>query len=121
MCNNNHQSKNKIQFTIHSRERGYERIGITNKNELRDMVANARFKGNNINSIDIYNYEKLGLTYGELVSIKRRFNQRSNSDRLYYYKGYVFIFFGKDSMSLKTIIKLNIDEDSKNICQPIFN
>ena len=114
--NHNHNSKKEIQLTFHSRDRAEERLGINSKNELRDRAASARFNGVNIKNVNINNYERFGITYSELVALKTKFRKQNNSEKMYYNKGYIYIFFGKNCMSLKTIIKLHTDDIQK----PIF-
>lgn len=96
----------RIKLTFHSRDRGMERLGITNERELRNMACSARNKGYNLDSLTISNYDKIGLTYEELISFKRHFKTKNNSERIMYHKGYVYVFAGKDACTLKTVVKL---------------
>ena len=75
------------------------------KTLITDAISN---KGYNIDALTIRNYEKLGISYEELVSVKRQFRTRTNSERIYLHKGFVWVFAGKDACVLKTVIKLRI-------------
>ena len=109
MYNRNIHNKigaDKIKLTFHSRDRALERLGISEEKELRILASNARNKGYNLNSVTISNYDKIGLTYEELVSFKRNFQTKNNSERIMYHKGYVYVFAGKNACTLKTVVKL---------------
>ena len=75
------------------------------KTLITDAISN---KGYNIDALTIRNYEQLGVSYEELVSVKRQFRTRTNSERIYLHKGFVWVFAGKDACVLKTVIKLRI-------------
>lgn len=109
MYNRNIQNKigaDKIKLTFHSRDRGLERLSINSERELRQLACNARNKGYNLNAVTIYNYDKVGMSIEELNAFKRRFRTKSNSERIYYHKGFVFVFAGKNACTLKTVIEL---------------
>jgi len=108
--NNKHNAigASRIRLTFHSKDRSLERLGIESDQQLRTMAASARNKGYNIDALTIRNYEHLGISYEELVSVKRQFRTRTNSERIYLHKGFVWVFAGKNACVLKTVIKLRI-------------
>lgn len=109
----------RIKFTYHSRDRFLERLNLKSLDDLRKVAANARNKGVNLNSVNITNYEHFGMTYPALVAFKRYFKSHNKSERIYYYKDYVFIFCGKDSCTLKTVVPLR-EMEMKNPEPPTF-
>ena len=92
--NNKHNAigASRIRLTFHSKDRSLERLGIESDQQLRTMAASARNKGYNIDALTIRNYEQLGISYEELVSVKRQFRTRTNSERIYLHKGFVWVF-----------------------------
>lgn len=109
MYNRNFHNKigsDKIKLTFHSRDRGLERLGIKNEKELRQLACNARNKGVNLDTLTIDNYKKNGLTREQMWAFKRYFHTKNNSERIYYHKGFVFVFAGKNACTLKTVVEL---------------
>ena len=102
-----------IKLTPHSKMRAEERLGITSSDEIRKLAISAKYKGISIKALNAETYEKFGFTYSEYRKLKSQFAYHSNNDRLYYYKNNLFVFGGKKSMVLKTIITLNLDKEEK--------
>lgn len=115
--NNTHNviGASRIRLTFHSKDRGLERLGIQSDQQLRVKAAIARNKGLNIDAINIQNYEKHGMSYEELVSIKRQFKTHTNSEKIYFHKGFVWVFAGKNACVLKTVVKLTLIDGIKEI------
>ena len=102
-----------VVLTPHSKMRAEERLGITSTDEIRKLAISAKYKGISIRALNTETYEKLGFTYSEYRKLKSQFAYHSNNDRLYYYKNNLFVFGGKKSLVLKTIINLNSNKDDK--------
>lgn len=100
----NNISYKDIKLTFHAQDRALERLGVTRKDELCKLAASAKKNGINLNSLDLYNHEELGITYDELVMLKRKYSPRNNSQKNYLYKNHIWVFFGNDGRTLKTII-----------------
>ena len=118
--NYNHTSYRKIKLTHHSLERACERLNLTTQDEVKQAAGRARFKGINVENLNINNYEKLNVPYSIMISIKRNFSLRTESTKLFYYKGYVYVFAGNKALTLKTIVPVN-DEKYTDIQEPTFN
>ena len=104
-----------IKLTSHSKMRAEERLGITSSDEIRKLAISAKYKGISIRSLNTETYEKLGFTYSEYRKLKSQFAYHSNNDRLYYYKDKLFVFGGKKSLVLKTIITLNLNDEGNKV------
>ena len=102
--NRNHTSWKLMNLTPHSKQRASERLNVTNSDELKKMANSARFKGIEIDRVNINNYESVGLTYEELVVLKKKYYRHNNSERLFYYKGVVWIFCGKGALTIRSIV-----------------
>lgn len=109
---------NRIKLTDHSRDRSMERLNITSKDEFRKLAASARNKGVNVDALTLRNYEALGLDYPTFCGLKRSFRSRTKSDRLYFYRGHVYVFAGKDACTLKTVVTVKPVEGAE---LPNFN
>ncbi len=68
-----------------------------------------------VRALNTETYEKLGFTYSEYRKLKSQFAYHSNNDRLYYYKDKLFVFGGKKSLVLKTIITLNLNDEGNKV------
>lgn len=97
-----------IQITDHAMIRSIERLGITRKDELKKLSNTAKYKGVNISLIRRDNYDKFGLSFDEYKYIKGRFSKMNNSTTIYIYQGNLFIFCGKGTKTLKTVINLEL-------------
>ena len=102
--NRNHTSWKLMNLTPHSKQRASERLNVTNSDELKKMANSARFKGIEIDRVNINNYESVGLTYEELVVLKKKYYRHNNSERLFYYKGVVWIFCGNGALTIRSIV-----------------
>ena len=91
--------------------RAEQRLGLTSSDEIRKLAISAKYKGISIRALNTDTYEKFGFTHSEYVKLKSQFAYHSNNDRLYYYKDKLFVFGGKKSLVLKTIINLNLDKE----------
>ena len=98
-----------IKLTMHSKLRAEERVGLTSSEEIRKLAVSARYKGININALNEDNYNELGISKALYNNLKHHYSRRTNAERLYYYKGNVFIFCGNDSRTLKTIVNVNVE------------
>lgn len=107
-----------INITPHSMQRSTERLGINSKDELKKLAGRARNNGINISGLNLHNYERLGLTYPELVAINSHYYKVSNSERMYYYKGYMYCFRGNKAMTLISVLPVHINY---NVKMPQFN
>lgn len=105
--NNKHNAigAHRIKITPHAQLRAIERMG-DRAGDLKTLCTAARNKGFNLDAVTINNYKAVGMSYNELVSLKRHFRTRNNSERIYLHKGFVYIFAGKDACTLKTVVKL---------------
>lgn len=97
-----------IQITEHAMMRSIERLGVTKKDELKKLSNTAKYKGVNISLIRRDNYEQFGLTFEEYKFIKGRFSKLNNSTAIYIYQGNLFIFCGKGTKTLKTVVNLEL-------------
>ena len=102
--NRNHTSWKLMNLTPHSKQRASERLNVTNSDELKKMANSARFKGIEIDRVNINNYESVGLTYEELVVLKKKYYRHNNSERLFYYKGVVWIFCANNALTVRSIV-----------------
>lgn len=112
-CNNfsrNHTSWKHISLTSHSKQRAEERLKITSTEEIRKLASAARFKGIDIDRLSIQNYETLGLTYDELVMLKKKYYRHNKTERLFYYKNFVWIFCGNNALSVRSIVPVRQGE-----------
>lgn len=101
-----------VVLTPHSKMRAEQRLGLTSSDEIRKLAISAKYKGISIRALNCETYEKFGFTHSEYVKLKSQFAYHSNNDRLYYYKNSLFVFGGKKSMVLKTIITLDTEKVS---------
>lgn len=107
-----------IRLTRHAKQRAEERLGITNNRDIQRLALEARYKGINLRNIDYSNFSEAGLSKEIYSQIRREFHYHSNSERFYYYKDIIFIFFGYKARVLKTIVRLDrktYNDDINNI------
>ena len=109
--NHNHTSWKKMVLTRHCKQRSFERVGINNEEELKKMACGARFKGIELDKVNIYTYEGFGLAYNEMVALKNQFKYITKSDRIFYYKSYVWIFAGNNALTLRSVVVPNIKNE----------
>ena len=102
--NTNHTSWKYISLTPHSKQRAEERLKITSTDEIKKLASCARYKGVDIDRVNIYNYESLGLTYNELVMLKKKYYRHNKTERLFYYKNFVWIFCENNALSVRSIV-----------------
>lgn len=100
----NKKSYRNIKLTSHSILRAEERLGISKKDELKKIASQAKFNGINTNLIQRDNYHKFNLSWDEYLFLKGTFNPRES--KIYLYKGNIFVFAGKGSNTLKTVINI---------------
>lgn len=112
--NHNHTSWKYMNLTPHSKQRGMERLNITNTDELKKMANSARFKGIDIDLLNIRNYEQLGITYDELVILKKKYYRHNNSERLFYYKNFVWVFCGANALTIRSVVPFREDRKNSN-------
>lgn len=99
-----------IKLTPHSKMRAEERLGLTSTEEIRKLAISARYKGISIRGLNKDNCEELGISLENYHHLKSEFSYHTNSDKLYYYKNYVFVFGGNKALTLKTIINFTSKE-----------
>lgn len=97
-----------IQITEHAMIRAIERLGVAKKDELKKLSNTAKYKGVNISLIRRDTYEQFGLTFEEYKFIKGRFSKLNKSTAIYIYQGNLFIFCGKGTKTLKTVVNLEL-------------
>lgn len=102
----NRISHKNFKLTTHSIQRAYERLNLTSKEEIKKLAYEAKYKGINLNGVEVNNYKELGLSYEELINFKRKFKCHTNSNTIYLYKGNVYVFGGNPNVNLITIIPL---------------
>lgn len=98
--------RNKIKLTSHSRQRAMERLNITSSEQLKNMASKARNVGINLDVVNIYNYKDLNIDYNTLISMKRQFRTKNNSNKIYFYKNNMYVFGGNHACTLLTVIPL---------------
>lgn len=120
MSNNNNNrnfSYKNIRLTAHAKQRGHERLGITKEKDLQKRAANSISSGSNLKVLYNIGRNRARAEHGingEIYDyLMKRFRLESNSERIYYYKGDVYIFTGNGGKVLKTIIEVNEEEAHK--------
>ena len=93
-----------IKVTIHAKQRAHERLGIDKESEIQKLACTARYKGVLIRTLNSDNYEKLGITCNTFRYLKNHYGHHYNSEKIYYYRDYVFVFAGDRSRCLKSIV-----------------
>lgn len=117
-----------IKVTLHAKQRAYERLGLNSEKEIRMIAQSSRVHGIKLNTL--YQMEEVigekfldsalssdsnfasrpNLSLNSrpeeitLQTLKDNFKIGTNSQALYYYKGAVFIFAGKNSKTLISIV-----------------
>lgn len=82
-------------------------MGLTNTKDIQKIAVVARYNGINLRNVDKTNFAETGLSKETFSQIKREFHYHTNSERFYYYKDVIFIFFGYKAKVLKTIVRLD--------------
>lgn len=100
--NNTISSKN-IKISVHAKQMAYERLGLSSEKEVQKLCANAKRNGLNMSLISMQNYEDYGLSFEHYKWLKDKYYKCGN-EAVYFYKGYFFVFAGKNNRTLKTII-----------------
>ena len=103
-----------IKLSRHSIIRAEQRLGIASTNEIRKLAFAARRKGIKVWLLDKSNKAESGLDDNTYYLLKSKIctNKHGNGNVPYYYKGNVFIFYGK--WHLITIIPLDmLKEESR--------
>ena len=96
-----------IQLTFHSLERAEQRLNLTKKTEIKKIAGRAKVNGIKWESLREETYESVfHLTHDEFVYLKAHFAPHAGNANVYFYKGNIFIFVGKNNNKLKTIISL---------------
>lgn len=92
-----------IKLTSHSCDQFSKRLGIVSKDEMRKVSSMARKNGLKINALNEENYKNFNITYDEMLWLWDKFRPHTNSTIGYLYKGYIFVFTGGGSETLKTV------------------
>ena len=99
-------SQDKMNITHHAYMRFIERVKEqgTTERELRKLAFSARYNGLNIRHLKLsqVNYNKKLYDY-----LTNYFRFRNNSDDIRFYDKYIFVYTGKKSRTLRTIINVN--------------
>ena len=107
----NQYSTDKIIISDHAMLRIKERTDYSQKNNIRRFVTDARYKGINVNNLNNSNCELYGTTPKILSYVKSHFRTSNNSNKIILYKNSIFVFSGKKSRTLVTVVNL----DKENI------
>ena len=102
----NQISQGKINITHHAYIRFKERVqneNITEK-DLRKLAFSARYYGLSIKHLTLSQVDNNQKLYNYLTSC---FRLKSNTDEVRFYNNYVFIYTGKKSRTLRTIVNVN--------------
>lgn len=120
--NTNNQSIGKIPYrdikvTLHAKQRASERLGITKESEIQKLAHAAKYKGIKIRALTRENYSALGITYNMYRYLKNHYTHYYKSDKIYYYRNYVFVFSGDRSRCLKSIVPCSEEDMKKAIAK----
>lgn len=102
----NRISQDKINITHHAYIRFQERVkdqNITEK-DLRKLAFSARYYGLSIKHLTLSQVDNNQKLYNYLTSC---FRLKNNTDEVRFYNNYVFIYTGKKSRTLRTIVNIN--------------
>ena len=102
----NQISQDKINITHHAYIRFQERVknqDITEKH-LRKLAFTARYYGLSIKHLTLSQVDNNQKLYNYLTSC---FRLKNNTDEVRFYDNYVFIYTGKKSRTLRTIVNVN--------------
>lgn len=108
------RSHKEIVVTLHAKQRAEERLKLTHIAEIRKVAASAKNKGISLRCITVDNCEGYGISKDLLKEIRQSFFYNSNSNKMYYYKGNVFVFVGKNSCTLKTVVNIKQQFEATN-------
>lgn len=93
-----------ITVSYHAMARAEERLHLVGTKNIKRLAQAAKEHGIKLNTLHENNYKQLGLTTKEYLKLTHRYKKHVNNDAFYFYKGNVFIFSGKKSRLLKTIV-----------------
>ena len=115
--NHTKQNFNKIPYrdikvTYHAKQRASERLGINKESEIQKLAHTAKYKGVKILALTCDNYAEFGITYNMYRYLKNHYNHHYKSEKIYYYRNYVFVFAGDRSRCLLSIVPC-YEEDMK--------
>ena len=102
--NHNKISYRDIKITHHAKQRATERLGINKESEIQKLAHAAKYKGVKILSLTFNNYNEFGISYDMYRYLKNHYNHYFKSDKIYYYRDFVFVFSGDRSRCLKSIV-----------------
>ena len=102
----NRISQDKINITHHAYLRFQERVKIKDITEkhLRKLAFTARYYGLSIKHLTLSQVNNNQKLYNYLTSC---FRLKNNTDEVRFYDNYVFIYTGKKSRTLRTIVNVN--------------
>lgn len=95
-----------IVVTLHAQQRAKERLNLTHIADIRKVAVAARTKGISVKALTYNNCQDYGVDPDLLRTMRQNFFFNTNSNKIYYYKGNVFVFVGKKSCTLKTVINI---------------
>lgn len=93
-----------IKLTLHAKQRASERLNINKDSEIQKLAHAAKYKGVKIRALTYDNHEDYGIPTDLYRYLKNHYAHYTNNDKSYYYKGYVYVFSGDGSRTLKTIV-----------------
>lgn len=127
---NNSTFKN-IKLTNHGCSAIYQRMGISKKSEMQKLCARARRVGIKLNYLMLLNNapdeerkqqvkESYGLEYEEVEWLIDKFRPHTSSTEGYFYKGYIFVFSGFKSYTLKTVFRPGAINEEESVVEQFF-
>jgi hypothetical protein len=93
-----------IKITAHAKQRAYERLGLRSETEIQKRAKSAKYNGIKIRALTCDNYQDFNISYDMYRYLKNHYNHQYKSDKIYYYKDYVYVFSGDRSRCLKSIV-----------------
>ena len=110
-------SHREIKVTYHAKQRAAERLGINKESEIQKLAHSAKYKGVKISALNCDNYADKGITYNMYRYLKNHYTHQYKSHKIYYYRGYVFVFAGGGSRSLLSIVPCSEEDMKKAIAK----
>lgn len=106
-----------IKITLHAKQRAYERLGLTKESDIQKLAHSAKYKGVRIHELTRETYKANDISYDMYRYLKNHYCRKFKSEKLYYYKDYVYIFAGDRSRCLKSIVPCTYDDMVKAIAK----
>lgn len=106
-----------IVVTLHAQQRAKERLNLTHIADIRKIAVAAKTKGVSVKALTYNNCQDYNISPDLLTTLRQNFFFNTNSNKIYYYKGNIFVFVGKKSCTLKTIVNVK-EQFDQGIVQP---